>query len=670
MTGDGLISLDVDGPKGQETLAGLTEKYGPVPKTLKVKTGRGEHLWFGYDQERYPYVKSTANTEIGLDIRADGGYVIAPPSKHYSGVTYEFSEVNREGLAEAPQWVLNYALSGCNSFEAIEEPSGLAGASDPPLYTQAEAERIRSALSAIPANKRDIWVRVGAALHSTGWGDPARQLYDDWSRTCPEKFDEAEQAKIWRSFDRPYTGEKVGLGTLFHLATEHGWSDRGSAASNVEQIVDVLNERYIWLNDEQEIFDLKYLTTRKREQVRDDTAHLATKRGEKRVSGYDLWRCSPRKRRVAGRKFLPGQGQFVDVDIKGRPLGGTYINLWQGWGCEPEKGDVAPLEKLIRHLCAGNEDEIRYLKWRIAIKIQKPWLKIPSYVLVVTKEEGTGKSQLGKFLVGLYGKHGRIITDRELESSFDDWKADGVIFAVSEEVSLRDKKSAANRLKAMASMEVQQINPKGKPSYETENFLDLYFTANECDAMYVRTEKERRPFIVKHDGVMPMSAPDAKALQHWYDHGGQAAMLHYFLYEVDGAAFDTHAAAPVTEGKRTMAQVCQSPAEKFVDELLTDAAEDAAADGVPLREFKTLLSDFIGESSNKRDERLLSMALEKAEIPHRRPRVGANRTLYAVTNRGEWKAASNPAWSAQYELQTARTRVRRPTFLGRPIATV
>src|SRR3981081_33090 len=85
--------------------------------------------------------------------------------------------------------------------------------------------------------------------------------------------------------------------------------------------------------------------------------------------------------------------QFVDVDIKGRPLGGTYINLWQGWGCEPEKGDVAPLEKLIRHLCAGNEEEIRYLKWRIAIKIQKPWLKIPSYVLVVTKEEGTGKSQ-------------------------------------------------------------------------------------------------------------------------------------------------------------------------------------------------------------------------------------------------------------------------------------
>lgn len=133
-------------------------------------------------------------------------------------------------------------------------------------------------------------------------------------------------------------------------------------------------------------------------------------------------------------------------------------------------------------------------------------------------------------------------------------------------------------------------------------------------------------------------------------------MLHYFLYEVDGAAFDAHAAAPVT-GQRTMAMVCQSPAEKFVDELLTDAAEDAAeADGGPLREFKNLLSEFAGEFSNskKRDEKLLSVALEKAEIPHRRIRVGANRiTLYAVTDRHQWKGASNVSWSAQYELQTA-----------------
>jgi hypothetical protein len=62
-------------------------------------------------------------------------------------------------------------------------------------------------------------------------------------------------------------------------------------------------------------------------------------------------------------------------------------------------------------------------------------MKIPSYVLIVTSDEGTGKSQLVKFLVGLCGAHGKIITDREMESDFDDWKAAGILMAGAEEVS-------------------------------------------------------------------------------------------------------------------------------------------------------------------------------------------------------------------------------------------
>jgi putative DNA primase/helicase len=67
----------------------------------------------------------------------------------------------------------------------------------------AKAERVRSALLAllaIPAGDRDIRLKVGAALHSTGWGELARQIWDEWCRTLPEKFDEAEQEKAWRSF--------------------------------------------------------------------------------------------------------------------------------------------------------------------------------------------------------------------------------------------------------------------------------------------------------------------------------------------------------------------------------------------------------------------------------------------------------------------------------------
>jgi hypothetical protein len=60
-------------------------------------------------------------------------------------------------------------------------------------------------------------------LHWTGWGDPARQIWDEWSRTCPEKFDEGDQDKTWKSFDRPYEDAKISLGSLFNIAKEHGW---------------------------------------------------------------------------------------------------------------------------------------------------------------------------------------------------------------------------------------------------------------------------------------------------------------------------------------------------------------------------------------------------------------------------------------------------------------
>ena len=71
----GLIVLDVDGPEGLATL----ETFGELPRTPVVRTGKGKHYYF-----RYPGVKVRNFTKKlpGLDFRGDGGYVVAPPSKH------------------------------------------------------------------------------------------------------------------------------------------------------------------------------------------------------------------------------------------------------------------------------------------------------------------------------------------------------------------------------------------------------------------------------------------------------------------------------------------------------------------------------------------------------------------------------------------------------------
>jgi hypothetical protein len=134
-----------------------------------------------------------------------------------------------------------------------------------------------------------------------------------------------------------------------------------------EALVDKLNEQYAGLNDECVIFDLVHMTTRKKDQVADATASLGVFRDGKWVPAFTLWRSSKNRRGYAGRKFAPGKAKFITHDIKGKELGGTYVNIWQGWGCTPIKGDVAPLKKLISRLCGGNKEEIEYLTWRLAI---------------------------------------------------------------------------------------------------------------------------------------------------------------------------------------------------------------------------------------------------------------------------------------------------------------
>ena len=46
-----------------------------------------------------------SSAENGLDIRADGGYVIAPPSVHASGRRYEWDFTYAKDIADAPLWL-------------------------------------------------------------------------------------------------------------------------------------------------------------------------------------------------------------------------------------------------------------------------------------------------------------------------------------------------------------------------------------------------------------------------------------------------------------------------------------------------------------------------------------------------------------------------------------
>jgi len=220
--GSGLVVLDVDGPIGETSLAKMESEHGSLPPSWQVKTGKGRHLYFRYPNN-VTKVKSVARKKLGLDVRADGGYVIAPPSIHESGRRYAFELGSADEPAECPRWVVAYANGDLKTDNGPAKPAKKQAKAAP--YSDAEEAKLRSALACIPAEERDTWRDGGAALHSLNWGEKGFEIWNDWSRTSGEKYDEVDQQKTWESFDRPYSGPRITVATIYWTAQQHGWVD-------------------------------------------------------------------------------------------------------------------------------------------------------------------------------------------------------------------------------------------------------------------------------------------------------------------------------------------------------------------------------------------------------------------------------------------------------------
>ncbi|MGB9905207.1 MAG: bifunctional DNA primase/polymerase, partial [Desulfotomaculales bacterium] len=108
----GLIVLDLDGPEAVE----LTKRQG-VPPTVVASTGKGWHVYFAHPGHNVKNAASLGGVK-GLDVRADGGYVVAPPSVHPSGRIYRWAKGRSPDdllLAPCPEWLLELLMNRTQS---------------------------------------------------------------------------------------------------------------------------------------------------------------------------------------------------------------------------------------------------------------------------------------------------------------------------------------------------------------------------------------------------------------------------------------------------------------------------------------------------------------------------------------------------------------------------
>jgi len=92
----GIIVQDLDGPEGLST----AQRNG-IPLTPTSRTGHGLHVVYQHPGHEIP---NSSKRMPGIDVRGDGGYIVAPPSVHPSGAVYQWQVTPDTALADPPDW--------------------------------------------------------------------------------------------------------------------------------------------------------------------------------------------------------------------------------------------------------------------------------------------------------------------------------------------------------------------------------------------------------------------------------------------------------------------------------------------------------------------------------------------------------------------------------------
>lgn len=124
-TGDvsNLFVLDIDVKGGGDlTLDTLEARFDRLPETWTAWTGSGgAHFYFR--MPRIDVRNSAGAIGPGIDVRGNGGYVVAPPSQHIAGV-YAWNadgHPRNTDIAQAPHWLLERVTAKTSAAIQTEE---------------------------------------------------------------------------------------------------------------------------------------------------------------------------------------------------------------------------------------------------------------------------------------------------------------------------------------------------------------------------------------------------------------------------------------------------------------------------------------------------------------------------------------------------------------------
>jgi hypothetical protein len=138
-----VVVVDIDSAAAEEDF--IARCGDAWPKTPRAKTAKGAHVYFAHPGA---HVRTGVRVLPGVDVRGDGGYVVAPPSRHAIGTLYTWAvHPDDAPLAEMPAWLV----------EMLKQADSPAPAHANEHGTVREGQR------------NDFLYRRARSLHAKGW---------------------------------------------------------------------------------------------------------------------------------------------------------------------------------------------------------------------------------------------------------------------------------------------------------------------------------------------------------------------------------------------------------------------------------------------------------------------------------------------------------------------
>lgn len=516
----GYVAIDIDNDpgKGIEGLfewKKLEDKYGPITLTGTVVTPRGGKHYYFKIPKGVVIKNSASSLAPGIDIRGEGGYIIAGGSIRADGKRYVCEQPLNTSV-EIPDWLVTriYKISGDKSKELSS-----SNFEKRPVNSNINLDgEIAKVASTQIGGRNDALNRTAFLLGKAGFDE-----VDVTSRLV-------EASRINGLINED--GEYSIRDTISRAFAEGQSSTDQSARQNYEDAeyhLERLNKEYFVTPYGPNVFVCRfekndtgrvvpvYRTFQAFEHL---YSNILVWRNGRPVKLGKFWLEHPKRRQYAGVSFVPN-----GLDV----LPGNIKNLWLGFDVTPNKGICTLIIKHIHDVLAnGNKIHFDYIMNFLAWMVQNPD-KQAEVILILKGSEGTGKGLVGRLMMDFFGSASfHISSSRHLVGNFNA-HLDGTVVLFADEAFWAGDKASRGALFALVTEPYITIERKGIDAKQVANRLHIIMASNE-DWVVPAEYDSRRFAVFEVSDQYKQKSSYFTPLYKEIENGGREAFLHELLH--------------------------------------------------------------------------------------------------------------------------------------------